>query len=215
MDIICMKLETAIIIGCALAIALMLFFLILPAVDSVTALRLTITNEKNRLASAEDSINKINNLRDEFSSKTDEIEKAGAALPESQEVDKLLTQLETLAAANSLIMKSVGFAEPKKSISIPTTIEPSDEAVFSTKKDNSSQPTPLVPKAEVSAPAYNILEINLKLDGGYDAFKKYLEAAESNARLLNVISFNLGKQSEQEIQAANYNISVVMDAYYQ
>jgi Tfp pilus assembly protein PilO len=216
LDIICMKIETTIIIGCVLAIALIMFFLILPAIDSVSALSLAITNEKERLAAANDSASRINDLNDEFRSKTDEIEKAEAALPQGQELDKLLTQLETLAAANSLIMKSVNFLEPQQKLVLaPTSAEPSGEAIFPTKNNNSSPTTQPTPESEVAASNYNVLGINLELNGGYDAFKKYLDAVENNARLLDVVSFDLVKQSGQETTATTFTFSVVMNAYYQ
>lgn len=207
-----MKKEVLIILAVGIAIACVVFFLILPAYDAVGVLSTSLEEEKAKLEEAQNIDQNIKELADEYEQNAKEIEKLMAILPKKEELASLLVQLEALAGAHGLFMGSVDFVEAsKKSVKTPRVMPEADDLSL-----KSGAATSQITSAPGSlAENYKTLQVSLKLSGGYAAFKKYLEALEKNVRLMDVSSLNVSSNSASGVAGQNFSFSVSVNVYYQ
>jgi len=200
--------EKLIIIGSLSALALVVAFLIMPAYDNLNANRQIIAQEKSTLEQITAFNQKIEEMNRQY--KAEELERLLSVLPKEEELPSLLIQLEALAIGNGLIMESVDFSEITSGVTPP---QPSPELqnVLPTSQEASGESV-LGNQQETQATPYKILAVRLKLSGGYDAFKNYLQAVEKNLRLMDVTSLDLDSKSGITQYLA---FSVNLQVYYQ
>lgn len=194
-----------------LGLFLIVFFLILPAFDSIGAVKEGIVQQKERIAQAQKFNETMKELDEKYKGNIEEMERFINILPGEKELPKLLIQLETLATANGLLMKSVGFAEVQPKTNIQPPASDLEEELLPQKTNEESE-TPIVAEA-VPKEQYRILGVNLELSGRYDSFKNYLLAIEGNARLMDVDSLNFFMT--QSLQGEDSSFSVNLNVYYQ
>lgn len=208
-----MSKEKAIIILMSLAIIAVVYFLLLPSYDSFVGLRAIKGEEETKLANTKTLVDEAKKREQEYQDNLQEINKTLSMIPSEQQLAGLLIQLETLAGGNGLVMEAVDFSEAKKKMSVaqPPTMENEDNLIGKT----ASQASPAAAVTPAPDP-YKILSINLKLSGGYDAFKKYLEALEKNVRLMDVTILSLsGRASQNEGGATSFSAGLGLNVYYQ
>jgi len=205
-----MSKENLIIIGSLCALALAVVFLIMPAFDSLSANGQIIAEKKSTLEQTSSFNQKIEEMNRQY--KAEELERLLSVLPKEEELPSLLIQLEALATSNGLIMESVDFSEITQTSEVtPPQPSPELQNVFPKSQEASGESVSLNPQEIQSAP-YKILAVRLKLNGGYGAFKNYLQAVEKNLRLMDVTSLDLNSSSGT---AQNFAFSVNLQVYYQ
>jgi Tfp pilus assembly protein PilO len=207
-----MQKERLIVIGLLLALAAIAVFLIMPGIETLTATRQKLTNARAQLEQLKAYNEKIEKLNEKFNLNPEEIKNFLSILPKEQELAGLLIQLETLAAANELVMDSVNFKEiAKKNVAVPA-ISDDNQALVPEKSGVAGQSASF--QASASAGGYKTLSVDLALSGGYQAFKNYLQSVEKNLRLMDVMSLDMaGGQSGG--QKAVFSFSVNLNVYYQ
>ncbi len=197
-----MSKERLIIIGSFCALALVAVFLIMPAFDSLSANRQIMADEKSELEKIQSFNQKIEEMNSQY--KSEELNKLLSVLPKEEELPSLLIQLEALATSNGLIMESVDFNEIAQ---IAEVAPPQTEDIIPKAGNTAAQQT----SQTAQAAPYKILAVNLKLSGGYGAFKNYLQAVEKNLRLMDVVSLNLSNS----FAGQNFSFGVNLHVYYQ
>lgn len=114
------------------------------------------------------------------------LEKLQVALPESLEVSQLLVQLEALAVENGLLVRSMEILEAPEAA-------PGQAAL--------QAPGAVTPAALTGALPPKVKKVNVLMQLGksdYSSFKSFLQAVESNLRLLDMVSFNFDPKSDRQ-----------------
>lgn len=212
-----MNKETIIILGSLLAIAVVVFLLIIPAIDELSMTRSGLNQQEARIAELKEIAVKIAELNDKYQKNIEEVEKLVNVLPQEQELASLLIQLEKLASANGLVMESIDFTEVKSKVSITSPRFTSGSEEILPKKSETEEnliQEESQPALSTTAKSYRTLLVNLKLTGSYNSFKNYLMAVEKNLRLMDVTSFTFSSQAGGET-IGSFSFDVKINVYYQ
>ena len=195
-----MKKVYLIIAGCMMAIAGVVLFLVLPGYDSLNSDRTTISDRQMQLNSLNKFSENLRTLTQKYNIDPGQFDVFLAALPQQEDLPKLLKNLESLAAGNNLIMNSVEFKEADQKIAQPkVTNEISDTG-------NGATPAPVVPST--TAPPYKTAAIRLSLSGTYSSLKNYLQAVEGNDRLMDITSVSYSSAEPVDGQGNNLPSSI-------
>jgi len=197
-----MSKEKFIILGTLSALALFVVFVIMPSWDVLNVDRVTLSYRQSALEQAKSLNQKIEELNSQYTN--EELESVLSVLPKQEELSALLIQLERLATGNGLIMESVNFSK----IEQPPAAQESQPAPES---ENVTPDVGQITLQENPTTPYKVLLVSLKLSGGYDAFKSYLQAVEKNLRLMDVTSLSLSSAGTSQ----NFFFTVNLRVYYQ
>jgi Tfp pilus assembly protein PilO len=181
-----------------------LFFLVvMPIWSSIETLKEEISQKNEKLSQLDKLLVRTEELKGEYQAAQEELEKIFLALPEKEELPRLLMEFRTLASANGMLLESVGFSQTEEKEKVP---KKSARAKGETEQ---SKRFPFFPS----------LGVKLQLTGPYEAFKGYLRAIEKNVRLIDVrsISFSAGKTEEEGgllLSSGVFDFNLEMDVYY-
>lgn len=123
------------------------------------------------------------------------LEKLQVALPDSLDVSGLLVQLEALAVENGLLVRSVEVVEA------PEAAPGQAAAAASAQASGIQGPGAVTPAALTGALPPKVKKVNVLMQvgkGDYSSFKSFLQAVESNLRLLDLVSFNFDPKSDRQ-----------------
>ena len=155
------------------AVILVLVF-IDPLWTSVGVLRLEADDQNQEVKKVEDLLAKIQAVEQDYQDVVEAASKISLALPKEKDLPYLITQFETLALTNGLLLESVNF----------------DEQIERSIKDDSL-------KQEEGISPFPYLTINVRLSGSYEGLKGYLKSLESSVRLMEVREIDFVSQQGQ------------------
>jgi Tfp pilus assembly protein PilO len=159
-----------------------------PEYDIVNELRGTLVSKSNLLAEQKAIINQVQQLLSEYKNSARVQEAVSLSLPRTEEVASVFAQLQALAQANNLFIEIFGVQSlpPKQTIS--------SRGELAVVKD------------------VGIVQVNLKISGGYEDLKSFLRGMETNIRVMDLISLRLEKSGRSPDV---YGYGLVVNTYYQ
>ena len=192
-----------IIILISLVGSLALIFVVLsPLWSSTKILRAELIERKDRMTQIEELLAKAQQIKQDYQDQEleEEAQKIFSALPEEEDLPRLLVQFDTLASNNGLLLESVKFGQ----------IDQEQE------KTSRQQPGQLSPQSSL----FPSLSVDVKVSGSYDAFKGYLTALENNVRSMDVylIKFGItkkGKEASVLTSLGIFEFDLGVNVYYQ
>ena len=111
------------------------------------------------------------------------------ALPSGEDEAGLLVQLEALSSQNGLILSSVGFFSEENAVSVAG-------------------------QTAAAASAAKEMKISLVLAGDFPEFRNFLQAAEKNLRLLDLVSASFSSEQGTGEGAWRDEFNVDLKTYY-
>ena len=181
-----MKKNIIVLISILIFVAILLL-LDLPAYNKVVFFRSEIKNYQNFLKEKEELLVKVNQLKQSYESRKDEIDKAYYVLPLEKDIPNLIVQFEALVSENGLVLESINFKEA----AAKTTAT-----------------------GEKIVKGYKTLDVSLKAGGSYQSFVAFLQALEFNIRLMDIKSIDFSAaQTGDESSLFTFDIS--LEVYYQ
>lgn len=186
-----------IIITILLVVAFLAIILFLdwPAFEKVTDTRNKIKIIKNTIEEKEELSVKVEQLKEVYNARQEDIKKLYYVLPEKQQVPELIVQFETLASGNGLFLEEIAI-EPKQRKPAPDEEEKTEKSI-----------------REKILNQVNVLEASLVLSGNYQSFKNFLSSLEQNVRLMDVTKIEISSKKGEENAVLNFK--VVLETYYQ
>ena len=103
-----MKKNIIVLISILIFVAI-LFLLDLPTYNKVVFFRNEIKNYQNFLKEKEELLAKVNQLKQSYESRKDEIDKTYYVLPLEKDIPNLIVQFEALVSENGLVLESINF----------------------------------------------------------------------------------------------------------
>lgn len=157
------------------ALAVVLWFITWPAWGAFSAARKEVSIKQKAVEAERQAVAKLNSANRVLESQRANVGRLEEAIPALESKPELISILENLASQSGL-----------NPISINVTSPQGGPGVKSVKKSASSN--------QLISGALTTLRADLIFVGTYGAFRTWLEAAEKNLRLLDVItiSFNVG-----------------------
>lgn len=119
-----MSKNNLIIIVLLIAFIAILFLVDWPAYNKFVFLNSETERYKNLLEEEKELLAKVNQLKEIYESREDELKKVYYSLPAGKEIPNLIVQFEALASENGLILESLDFTEQesRKTLSVSLSI---------------------------------------------------------------------------------------------
>ena len=166
------------------------------------------------IANRDNLLNLINSIS------KDNLDRLNQVLPPGAHASEFLVALETLTSQNSMALRRVEIISPEQSSAV--SVRPGISAgagsgagqprpVGSGISSGSAPAASLGPNSGVGKASMTELPFSIQIGGSYENFKKFLQSAESNLRLIDVeeIMFNTGGKD------AGFDVSIKAKTYYQ
>jgi len=180
-----------IIILISLICALVLIFIFLdPLWSSIKALQNEINQKKLSITATEELLAKTQELDQEYQPLTEQAQKVPFALPEEKDIPHLLTQFDTLASSNGLLLESMSFVQVEEESSYQVFDQPKKILLFPS------------------------LSLNVKVSGSYGAFKGYLTNLENSVRSMDVHLIRFAVQKEGLAALGIFEFDLGLTIYY-
>jgi len=132
-----------------------------PEIDEISERRALVASKENLLGNQERAVTEVQDLIAQFKNIAAVQETAGFAMPDDPETIGALRQLEAIARASGATLSSLDFK----------VIIPRSSA------------------AESFIKKLGIVEVNMTIEGNYEALKKFLQFFETSVRVANVKEF--------------------------
>lgn len=169
------------------AAAVVYFNFIIPVYGEVKSLRAEQIARQNILVDQKKAVDSITKMRAKFNQQEAEQQKVSEALPPTPSVANLIAQSYLIATFDG--MKAENF-----SVSTPGIVT-----------DQGAAPSIVGPVGTV--------EMQLRLSGSYDNFKRFLRDLETNIRIASIKSLSITASGKDTDVQYSYQLAVV--AYYQ
>jgi len=179
--------------------AVLIFVFIEPLWDSVKNLKIEIVEQEEEVKDIEALLTKVGELEQRYQEVGGDIEKLSLALPKERDLPYLITQFESLASNNGLLLESIGFNDPSKN---------------TTKRGEKIEED-----LEGLTALFPYLSFDIKLNGSYQGLRGYLESLENNIRSIDVVAINFSSEQQKEESAGSssgifkFNLKLVV--YYE
>lgn len=149
---------------------------------------------KQNYAKQLQSLQMAKQIIDQYKNLTNVNQTISLTLPKSEEIYNVITQLNKISQNSGLLLQSISLQR-----SAPTS-----QTTSTTKTES------LINKPQT-------ITLTLNLVGTYEAFKTWLEAIETNIRLMDITNINFsGVLSSEKSTTANiFNYRVTLNTYYQ
>jgi Tfp pilus assembly protein PilO len=149
---------------------------------------------KQNYAKQLQSLQMAKQIIDQYKNLTNVNQTISLTLPKSEEIYNVITQLNKISQNSGLLLQSISLQR-----SAPTS-----QTTSTTKTES------LINKPQT-------ITLTLNLVGTYEAFKTWLEAIETNIRLMDITNINFsGVMSSEKSTTANiFNYRVTLNTYYQ
>jgi len=162
-------------------------FKVLDVNNELNAVKKEYAKQSQSLEMAKQIINQYKNLANVS-------QMLSLTLPKSEEIYNVITQLNKISQNSGLLLQNI-------------SIQPSSQTSSTTSTN----------KIESLMSKPQIVTITLNLVGTYESFKTWLEAIETNIRLMDITNINFSGMINQE-KSTNpniFNYSVTLNFYYQ
>lgn len=149
---------------------------------------------KQNYAKQLQSLQMAKQIIDQYKNLTNVNQTISLTLPKSEEIYNVITQLNKISQNSGLLLQSISLQR-----SAPTS-----QTTSTTKTES------LLNKPQT-------ITLTLNLVGTYEAFKTWLEAIETNIRLMDITNINFsGVLSSEKSTTSNiFNYRVTLNTYYQ
>lgn len=158
-----------------------------PAYESVNALRGEFLSRQGAFEEQSRIVTKVNELISQYQGTARIEDTVSQTLPRESNSAQIVNQLSALSSASGIGLQQVSMQT---------------QAL----RPGSSDPNNPVK-------AVGVVEVNLRLFGPYDAFKRFLQGIETNVRLMDAVNWR-AETPERGVQAP-MTFNVVINAYYQ
>lgn len=161
-----------------------------PTFQSVGDLNKKITQEQTQYENQYNAVQIAKAIVNQYKSLVSVSQTISLSIPRETEVQNLLAQIDGITSQSGLLLQDVSFENISSS----------------------------VPKSKTTiVQNYSVLQLTLSLTGNYDSFKTWLNAIETNIRLMDVtkISFAGLSSSENQKNLGIFNFKVTLNVYYQ
>lgn len=171
--------------------ALFVFFILVwPTLGEIRELNKKLAQERKHYQNQLQSVEIARSIIEQYKNLLPVSQTISLTLPRDPELQNLIKQLETISQESRIFIQNINF-EKTTSLLIQSTNQ------------------------ELTQP-YQTLTINLNLVGSYQDFKTWLNAIETNMRLMDVFKISLSPIiSEGQKFSDNFNFNVVLKTYYQ
>ncbi len=159
-------------------IFLVVWFLLIPSWNDVSALRKEVGLKKTSIELEKKIIEKLNSINQVLDSQKSNVERLEQAIPTSEFKPELISIMESLANQNGLSLVSINIEAPNEATGAA-----------------SNRRGQTAPKETISK-----LLININASGTYSSFQSWLEAVQKSLRIIDVskISFSITKKKTTE-----------------
>lgn len=163
------KRTTSLLASVALLVGAVVIYssLIKPAHQEITDLRGRLVAQSRQLAEQQAVLTQVQNLLTQYRGAAQIRDAVSLALPLGEEIPSIFNQLQALARANSMALETLDIQ------SLPTKGVVTTRGVGSVVKDVA------------------VLQISLKIGGGYENLKNFLAGMETNIRLMDVVNLKV------------------------
>jgi Tfp pilus assembly protein PilO len=173
-------------LGLLVATILVFSFLLRPSYADVNQLRGELESRSELLESQKDIVEKVQKLLGEYQSVAGLKQNISLVLPNKEDYPTLFNQIDGLSRSSGMQLEGVN-----------VSVQPSTASAGA---------------AGANVPRVGIIQLNLSLSGPYQAFKSFIQALETNMRIMDVVSISVNPGTGA---AQNYSYSIVVNAYYQ
>ena len=170
-------------------------FLDVPMVQGILNSRGEVKSKQTALLEKEAFIKTIEGLIEKYKTNQEILKNLDVILPGDSDVPNLLVELEALAKAGGMMISDIKIA--------------SVETKSSSRADTAGGEGVVQKQASVN---YQVIAITLVVKGDYAAFKNFLQAIETNIRLVDLESADFNATSEGA--ASLFDFNVVLKTYY-
>lgn len=163
-----------------------------PAFKEVGDLNKKINEEKSQYDTQYQAVQIAKSIIEQYKSLISVSQTISLSIPRGAEIQNLLAQLETITTQSGLSLQSINF----ENVGVPTS---------SSKKS-----------AQNIVQGYKTLRLTLGLTGNYESLKTWLNAVESDIRLMDIVNVAFaGSTSESQKNSGLFNFRVILNVYYQ
>ena len=186
-----MNSKSLVIILCVLASVFIVWQLILPIYDKITVINQEVAQAQKKVKKLEELEAKLKELTQVYKDKEASISKLYRIIPNGKDIPEILNRFEALSFQSGVILNSLDFAEVEADKKAAKTASVSEqEGAVNTSLAGTSVPgVGTSPTGQTIAPVETPLEmlsLNLKISGTYDAFRGFLDNLENCVRLADI-----------------------------
>ena len=156
-----------------------------PAYEEINGMRGDLSSKTEFLENQKKIVDEVKGLLEEYQTLAGPRQTVSLVLPTVEEYPSAVNQMSSLARASGLVLGSVA-----------TTKLPFEQSTTQ----------------QTGEPAVSVLQLVINLNGPYQAFKNFINSVESNIRLFDIVSFEIGSSQGG---GDNYPYNMVVNAYYQ
>ncbi len=158
--------------------------LVVPVYGEIQVLRGERVAKTKILQEESDAVNTVKRLLEKYPSISELRQTIGLTLPSEEEVAAVVNQIQGISSSNGMLLNSL-------------SLKPLSAVV------NESEEDTVRPIGSV--------RISVEMAGGYDALKAFLEALETNIRIMDVYSLHIAGGGT----SGPYKYQIETDTYYQ
>jgi len=150
------------------AIIFIILEMAIPFYNQIGLTNLRLIEQKVALENNQKTLNSFNDLFKKYKLLGDDINKLNLVVPNKENSDEIIVNLEAMAKENGIFLDSVAF------------------------QSRASQSS-----ASADLGKVNILQISLNASGSYEAFRNFVKALENNLRIMDIKLVKFGQQEQQ------------------
>jgi Tfp pilus assembly protein PilO len=163
-----------------------------PAFKEVGDLNKKINEEKSQYDTQYKAVQIAKSIIDQYKSLISVSQTISLSIPRGAEIQNLLAQLDNITMQSGLSLQSINF----ENVGVLTS--PSKQS------------------ASNIVQGYKTLRLTLGLMGNYESLKTWLNAVESDIRLMDIVNIAFaGLTSDSQKNSGLFNFKVVLNVYYQ
>ncbi|MDP2855577.1 MAG: type 4a pilus biogenesis protein PilO [bacterium] len=176
-----------------LVLALIVIFVwVWPTFKEVGALNKKINEEKAQYDTQYKAVQIAKSIIEQYKSLISVSQTISLSIPRGAEIQNLLAQLDNITTQSGLFLQSINF----ENVGLLTS--------------SSKQ------SAQNIVQSYKTLRLTLGLTGNYESLKTWLNAVESDIRLMDIINIAFaGLTSDSQKNSGLFNFKVMLNVYYQ
>jgi len=178
-----------------LVLALIVFFVWdWPSFKAVGELNKKINQEQTQYNNQYQAVQIAKSIIDQYKSLINVSQTVSLSIPRDPEIQNLLAQVDNITTQSGLTLDNINF-------------ETAATVVLSAKQ--AKQSTSIVQ-------SYRTMTLTLGLSGNYDSLKTWLNAIETNIRVMDVVKISFaGLSTEASKNIGIFNFKVTLNVYYQ
>ncbi len=170
---------------------LVIFVWAWPAFKTVGELNKKISQEKSQYDTQYKAVQIAKTIINQYKSLISVSQTISLSIPRGAEIQNLLAQLDNITTQSGLSLQSVNF----ESVGALTPVKQTSQSIVQ---------------------SYKTLRLTLGLTGNYESLKTWLNAVESDIRLMDIVNVSFaGLTSDNQKNSGLFNFKVMLNVYYQ